>query len=110
MTSKAFITGKTITIHVASTETTILEMKHWIEDNEGIPPHQQRLIFAGKELEDDLTIGESSELISSGSTIHLVTRLREWSISNGSGTFGWRPKVADEGADWNDLQFGWESI
>eukprot|EP01091_Cochliopodium_minus_P004572 TRINITY_DN14464_c0_g1_i1.p1 TRINITY_DN14464_c0_g1~~TRINITY_DN14464_c0_g1_i1.p1 ORF type:complete len:128 (-),score=43.38 TRINITY_DN14464_c0_g1_i1:1-339(-) len=67
------INGKTRTVEVNTTDT-IRQIKEQIRDKEGINPDEQRLIYAGKNLDDDKTVSDYN--LSADATLHLVLRVR----------------------------------
>jgi len=65
------LTGKTIKINTEPNDS-IITIKRRIQDKENILPNQQRLIYAGKQLEDEKTLADYN--IQPGAVIHLVLR------------------------------------
>lgn len=71
------LTGKEIEINIEADDL-VKRIKEKVEEKEGIPPAQQRLIFSGKQMNDDKTT--ESYRIQGGSVLHLVLALRGGSL------------------------------
>ncbi|ODQ81348.1 hypothetical protein BABINDRAFT_7151 [Babjeviella inositovora NRRL Y-12698] len=67
------LTGREIELDVEPSDK-IIRIKELMEEKEGIPPPQQRLIFQGKQLSDENTVGASK--VDAGAVLHLVLTLR----------------------------------
>uniref|UniRef100_A0A3Q2HYF4 Ubiquitin-like protein NEDD8 n=6 Tax=Boreoeutheria TaxID=1437010 RepID=A0A3Q2HYF4_HORSE len=71
--SKQTLTGKEIEIDIEPTDK-VERIKERVEEKEGIPPQQQRLIYSGKQMNDEKTAADYKIL--GGSVLHLVLALR----------------------------------
>eukprot|EP00918_Siedleckia_nematoides_P019091 GHVU01040704.1.p1 GENE.GHVU01040704.1~~GHVU01040704.1.p1 ORF type:complete len:301 (-),score=30.78 GHVU01040704.1:312-1214(-) len=83
------LSGQTVTVDSIGEDDTIRSVKERLHDKEGVPPDEQRLVFQGKQLEDDKTVAEAG--LREGSVVHLVLRLR-----GGGGSFQRQPEETED--------------
>lgn len=68
-----FLTGKTVILEDVEASDNIDAVKQKIQEREGIPPHQQRFVFAGRQIDNDKSLSEHR--VSNECTLHMILRL-----------------------------------